>query len=98
MQKITGSFCGMIDQVLEFLADYHPPPNQSEFNCQECDFQAGNSQIILSKHMNLRHRNESQQSNDTLKCDKCHMQFSFKWTFYNHHSLYFWDLSELFLK
>ena len=34
--------------------------------------------------MNLRHRNESQQSNDTLKCDKCHMQFSSKWTLYNH--------------
>jgi hypothetical protein len=26
MRKMTGSFCGTIGQVLDFLADYHPPP------------------------------------------------------------------------
>ena len=32
--------------------------HNSEFNCIECDFQAS-SQIILSKHMNLRHREKN---------------------------------------
>ena len=58
--------------------------HQSEFNCPECDFQAGASQIILSKHMNLRHRHESEQTNDTFKCEECNMQFSSKWNCNNH--------------
>ena len=58
--------------------------HQSEFNCQECDFQAGASQIILSKHMNLRHRHESEQTDDTFNCEECNMQFSSKWNCNNH--------------
>ena len=58
--------------------------HQSDYNCQECDFQAGASKIILSKHMNLRHRQESEQTNDTLKCDECNMHFSSKWSCNNH--------------
>ena len=55
-----------------------------EYNCEECDFQASDSKIILSKHMNLRHRNEAEQENDTFKCDKCDNQYSSKWNFNNH--------------
>ena len=83
----TTQICNVCKQVYDINSDFRKHillKHQSEYNCQECDFQAGNSQIILSKHMNLRHRNESQQSNDTFKCDKCQSQFSSKWTFYNH--------------
>ena len=55
-----------------------------QYNCEECDFQAGDSKIILSKHMNLRHRNEAEQENDTFKCDKCNNQYSSKWNLNNH--------------
>ena len=34
--------------------------------------------------MNLRHRNESEQENDTFKCDKCNNQYSPKWNLNNH--------------
>ena len=55
----------------------------SEFNCQECDFQAS-SQIILSKHMNLRHREMPEQTDDTHKCTECGEQFSALWNHNNH--------------
>ena len=58
--------------------------HQLENNCNECDFQAGPSQIILSKHMNLRHRKESEKTNDTLKCDECDSEFSVNWNLNNH--------------
>ena len=58
--------------------------HQSDYNFQECDIQAGESKIIISKHMNLRHRQESEQTNDKLKCDECNMQFSSKWSCNNH--------------
>ena len=56
--KQTCSLC-----TLEFTSDivfmkHIQNKHSSEFNCQECDFQAGSSSIILAKHMNLRHRRE----------------------------------------
>ena len=79
--------CNICKQVYDLNSDFRSHilmKHQSDFNCQECDFQAGPSQIILSKHMNLRHRKESEQINDTFKCEDCNMQFSSKWTFNNH--------------
>ena len=55
----------------------------SQFNCTDCDFQAS-SQIILSKHTNLRHRQENEQSKDTHKCEDCPEQFSATWNLNNH--------------
>ena len=65
----TCSLC-----TLEFTSDiafknYIQNKHGSEFNCQECDFQAGSSSIILAKQMNLRHRKAEKQTDDTLKCN-----------------------------
>ena len=54
-----------------------------QFKCQICDFQ-GSSQIILTKHTNLKHRTLDAQENGTLKCSHCNEQFSSKWNLNNH--------------
>ena len=54
-----------------------------QFNCTDCDFQ-GSSQIILNKHINLRHKRSGDQEEDTFKCDDCSEQFSARWNLNNH--------------
>ena len=55
----------------------------TQFNCENCDFQ-GSSKIILTKHLNLKHRNKEDQENGTLICSNCKDQFSSLWNLNNH--------------
>ena len=55
----------------------------TQFNCENCDFQ-GSSKIILTKYLNLKHRNKEDQENGTLICSNCKDQFSSLWNLNNH--------------
>ena len=57
--------------------------NKKEFNCQECDFQAS-SQIILNKHINLKHKDKESVQESTIKCAHCSNQYSSMWNLKNH--------------
>ena len=87
MQQDINQACSLC--TIEFNSDiafmkHIQNKHSSEFNCQECDFQAGSSSIILAKHMNLRHRKAEEQTDDTLKCNRCEQRFSAKWNLNNH--------------
>ena len=57
--------------------------HSTQFNCTHCSFQ-GSSKVILTKHVNLSHRNEEEQEEGTFRCTECKQQFSSKWNLKNH--------------
>ena len=86
MNQEANLTCSICNEDMLSGKDFRRHINEkhlSEFNCQECDFQAS-SQIILSKHTNLRHRKPNEYSEPTHKCEQCTAQFSAIWNLYNH--------------
>ena len=54
-----------------------------QYNCEQCSFQAG-TKIVLSKHINVTHRKEEENQEETLKCTVRTEQFSAIWNLNNH--------------
>ena len=82
--KQICSLCSLEFTLYKVFMEHIENNHSSEFNCQECDFQAGSSRIVLAKHLNLRHRKIEEQTNDTLKWNQCEQQFSAQWNLKNH--------------
>ena len=80
----TCSLCEEAFVSQKLFRNHIQVKNQTQYDCEECDFQGGSTKIILSKHMNLRHRETSQQSKDTHKCNECDNAYSAKWNLNNH--------------
>ena len=82
--KQICSLCSLEFTLYKVFMEHIENNHSSEFNCQECDFQAGSSRIVLAKHLNLRHRKIEEQTDDTLTCNQCEQQFSAQWNLKNH--------------
>ena len=54
-----------------------------QYDCEHCSFQAG-TKLVLSKHINLKHKNPGETPEETLRCEECREQFSANWNLNNH--------------
>ena len=57
--------------------------HSEQFTCNQCDFQAS-TKMILTKHINIKHRTGEDQLDGTLRCKECGEQFSTAWSMGNH--------------
>ena len=61
----------------------HMTMKHIEYNCEHCSFQAG-TKLVLSKHVNLKHKQIGETPEETLRCEDCTEQFSSIWNLNNH--------------
>ena len=68
---------------MKYIADIH---TEVEYNCNDCPYQ-GTTQRQLNNHINVKHRLESDRTEDVFNCKYCGEQFGEKWNLMYHRKL-----------
>ena len=81
----TEQTCHICKDTLNSVPEFkkHMTIRHIQYNCEHCSFQAG-TQLVLSKHLNLKHKAPGEKAEETLRCDECTEQFSSNWNLNNH--------------